>query len=87
MVYDHSDIGNINDMIRGIHDEYNRILVVTDGVFHGKRSPLLRDRYNSLRISLFANAFGRMYRRVIVPYDRFRMPASASDSVLPGWYR
>jgi len=33
VVYDHSDMGDLEDTLRGVHDEYERILVVTDGVF------------------------------------------------------
>jgi glycine C-acetyltransferase len=33
VVYDHSDMGDLEDRLREVHDEYERILIVTDGVF------------------------------------------------------
>ncbi len=33
VVYDHSDMGDLEDRLREVHDEYNRMLIVTDGVF------------------------------------------------------
>lgn len=33
VVYDHSDMGDLEDTLREVHDEYNRVLIVTDGVF------------------------------------------------------
>lgn len=33
VIYDHSDMGDLEDTLREVHDEYNRVLVVTDGVF------------------------------------------------------
>jgi len=32
-VFEHSDMGDLEDTLRAVHDEYNRIIVVTDGVF------------------------------------------------------
>ncbi|MFB6095195.1 MAG: aminotransferase class I/II-fold pyridoxal phosphate-dependent enzyme, partial [Halodesulfurarchaeum sp.] len=33
VIYEHSDMGDLEDTLREVHDEYERILVVTDGVF------------------------------------------------------
>lgn len=32
-VYDHSDMGDLEDTLAEVHDEYDRLLIVTDGVF------------------------------------------------------
>jgi len=33
VVYEHSDMGDLEDTLRAVHDDYERIVVVTDGVF------------------------------------------------------
>jgi len=33
VVYDHSDISDLEDVLRSVHDEYERVIVVTDGPF------------------------------------------------------
>lgn len=33
VIYEHSDMSDLEDTLRAVHDEYNRIIVVTDGVF------------------------------------------------------
>jgi len=33
VVYEHSDMGDLEDTLRAVHDDYDRIVVVTDGVF------------------------------------------------------
>ncbi|SNR71739.1 aminotransferase class I/II-fold pyridoxal phosphate-dependent enzyme [Halorubrum vacuolatum] len=32
-IYDHSDMGDLENTLREVHEEYNRCIVVTDGVF------------------------------------------------------
>jgi glycine C-acetyltransferase len=33
VVYDHSDMADLEDTLEAVHDEYNRMIIVTDGVF------------------------------------------------------
>jgi glycine C-acetyltransferase len=33
VIFDHSDMADLEDTLRTVHDDYNRIIVVTDGVF------------------------------------------------------
>jgi glycine C-acetyltransferase len=33
IVYDHSDMGDLEDTLRTVHDNFNRMVIVTDGVF------------------------------------------------------
>jgi len=33
LIYDHSDMGDLEETLRTAHEEYNRVIVVTDGVF------------------------------------------------------
>lgn len=55
LVYDHTDMGHLEDQLRKAHDEYNRMLVVTDGVFSmdGDVAPMdeiqsLADEYGAM---------------------------------------
>ncbi|AOW80838.1 2-amino-3-ketobutyrate coenzyme A ligase [Halodesulfurarchaeum formicicum] len=54
-IYGHTDMGDLEDTLREVHDEYNRMIVVTDGVFSmdGDIAPM--DEIQSL-----ANEYGAM---------------------------
>ena len=54
-IYDHCDMGDLEDTLREVQDEYNRMLIVTDGVFSmdGDVAPLdeiqaLADEYGAM---------------------------------------
>ena len=54
-IYDHSDVGDLEDTLESVHDEYERMIVVTDGVFSmdGDVAPMgeiqdLADEYGAM---------------------------------------
>ncbi|MEF8830506.1 MAG: aminotransferase class I/II-fold pyridoxal phosphate-dependent enzyme [Halobacteriales archaeon] len=55
LIYDHTDMGDLEDKLRQAHEEYDRLLIVTDGVFSmdGDVAPMdeiqsLADEYGAI---------------------------------------
>ncbi|MEM0326512.1 MAG: aminotransferase class I/II-fold pyridoxal phosphate-dependent enzyme [Desulfurococcaceae archaeon] len=55
IVYNHCDVGDLEDKLRKVHGKYNKVLIVTDGVFSmdGDTAPLdqitkLADEFNAI---------------------------------------
>ncbi|MEM1642751.1 MAG: aminotransferase class I/II-fold pyridoxal phosphate-dependent enzyme [Desulfurococcaceae archaeon] len=55
IIYNHCDVGDLEDKLRKVHGKYNKVLIVTDGVFSmdGDTAPLdqitkLADEFNAI---------------------------------------